>query len=360
MTASPGAIGAFELGIVLGILATATVALRFQARRETRTTLGADDYAVFVGLVFMLLFLVTSGMLVFNAGLGKHEVDLSALEDDLFGKVEFASELLYLFTMASAKISILLLYRRIFATRSFRIVTLIMGVVILAWCISSVLVTSFQCDPVAAAWNFHLTATCIDPVVFSLAIALTGVLTDFVVLFLPVHMIWKLHLPTRQKIVLSIVFLLGGFVCFASVMRIITLQALDNNDLPYTLLVSATWTLAEAELAVTCANLPLLRPIFPSKTKFIWLQSFIRNSFTKLSGSDQSNTGNTSNSGQELESLRNSRPRKHGSRFGYHTRAGSSGSDERSITTVEESRNADTTWLKDSSSASLERTTPVV
>ena len=112
--------------------------------------------------------------------------------------------------MASAKISILLLYRRIFTTRPFRIVTLAMGVVILAWCISSVLVTSFQCDPVAAVWNFNLEATCLDPVVFSLAIALTGVLTDLIVLFLPLHMIWKLHLPIRQKIVLSMVFLLGG------------------------------------------------------------------------------------------------------------------------------------------------------
>ena len=112
--------------------------------------------------------------------------------------------------MACAKISILLLYRRIFATRSFRIVALIMSAIVLAWCISSVLVTSFQCQPIAAVWNFNLPATCLDPVVFSLAIALTGVLTDVIVLFLPLHMIWKLHLPTRQKIVLSGVFLLGG------------------------------------------------------------------------------------------------------------------------------------------------------
>jgi len=112
--------------------------------------------------------------------------------------------------MAFAKISILLLYRRLFTTRTFRIVTVVMGGIVAAWCISSVLVTSFQCDPIAAVWNFNLQATCLDPVVFSLAVAVTGVLTDLIVLVLPLQVVWKLHLPTRQKLTLSAIFLLGG------------------------------------------------------------------------------------------------------------------------------------------------------
>ena len=62
MTASPRAIAAFELGIVLGVLATVTVVLRFLARRKARTALGADDYSILVGLALMFAFLVTSGM----------------------------------------------------------------------------------------------------------------------------------------------------------------------------------------------------------------------------------------------------------------------------------------------------------
>ena len=62
MTASSRAIAAFELGIVLGVLATVTVILRFLARRKARTALGADDYAILVGLAFMFAFLVASGM----------------------------------------------------------------------------------------------------------------------------------------------------------------------------------------------------------------------------------------------------------------------------------------------------------
>jgi len=62
MTASPHAIAAFKLGMVLAVLATTTVGLRFLAKRRTRMELGPDDWCVFVALVFMGGFMVTSGM----------------------------------------------------------------------------------------------------------------------------------------------------------------------------------------------------------------------------------------------------------------------------------------------------------
>jgi len=154
----------------------------------------------------------------------------------------------YLFTTALTKVSILLLYRRLF-TPFLQIATFVIGLIICAWCISGVLVTSFQCDPISAVWDFDLDATCIDPVAFSLAIALSGVLTDLIVLVLPLQMVWRLHLPIRKKLVLSAIFSLGGLyarepfpfafrsdsnvfsVCVASVMRIVSLNELDNDDL---------------------------------------------------------------------------------------------------------------------------------
>ena len=111
--------------------------------------------------------------------------------------------------MTLSKVSILLLYRRLF-TPFLQIPTMVIGLIICAWCIAGVLVTSFQCDPIAGVWNFELDATCIDPVAFTLAIALSGVLTDLIVLVLPLQMVWRLHLPIRQKLVLSVIFSLGG------------------------------------------------------------------------------------------------------------------------------------------------------
>jgi hypothetical protein len=111
--------------------------------------------------------------------------------------------------MAAVKVSILLLYRRLF-TPFLSIVTLVLGIIVVCWCVAGVLVTTFQCDPIAAVWDFKLDANCIDPVAFSLAIALSGVLADLIVLCLPLQMVWRLHLPTRQKLVLSMIFGLGG------------------------------------------------------------------------------------------------------------------------------------------------------
>jgi hypothetical protein len=161
----------------------------------------------------------------------------------------------YLFTTALTKVSILLLYRRLF-TPFLHIATLVVGLIICAWCISGVLVTSLQCDPISAVWDFELDADCIDPVAFSLAIALSGVLTDLIVLVLPLQMVWRLHLPIRKKLVLSVIFSLGSLyarepfpwafrrdsnffsVCVASVMRIVSLNELDGDDLSCTCLTA--------------------------------------------------------------------------------------------------------------------------
>ncbi|MCJ1250087.1 hypothetical protein MMC30_007313, partial [Trapelia coarctata] len=317
------ALQTFEVAVALGFLATVTVFARFVARRRTKTKFLADDYITLVAWVFMMGLIVNAGILVFNAGLGHHELFLTPDEDNLFGKAQFTIGLIYLFTMALAKVSILLLYRRLF-TPFLQISTMVIGLIICAWCISGVLVTSFQCDPIAAVWDFDLDATCIDPVAFSLAIALTGGLTDLIVLVLPLQVVWRLHLPIRQKLVLSVIFSLGGFVCIASVIRIVSLNELDNDDLSYTLPATATWSLVEANLALTCANLPLLRPLLPGKERFVRIRNFLKTNFGSVfsrsshdrsTNSGQSDTLYSSPRAQELKPLASAGSRMSGGRF---------------------------------------------
>jgi len=100
------ALRTFEVALTLGCLATVTVFLRFVARRRTKTKFLADDYVTVVAWIFMMGLIVNAGIrmssnppnytwmssdkyeVVFNGGLGHHEIFLSLEEDDLFGKVE--------------------------------------------------------------------------------------------------------------------------------------------------------------------------------------------------------------------------------------------------------------------------------
>ena len=50
---------------------------------------------------------------------------------------------------------------------------------------------------------------CFDFIYFYLAYAITDLITDVMILSLPVPMVWGLHMPTRRKVSVSCIFLLG-------------------------------------------------------------------------------------------------------------------------------------------------------
>ena len=111
-----------------------------------------------------------------------------------------------------AKISILMLYRRIFDTKAFRRKSLVVGVICLVWCMLAVCIDIFQCRPFNAAFDHELLFTyhCIDLQWFYWGITACSVGLDVVILCLPIYEVWMLKLSKQKKIMLSGIFLLGG------------------------------------------------------------------------------------------------------------------------------------------------------
>ena len=118
----------------------------------------------------------------------------------------------YSLTITLVKISILLLYRRIFTTAAFRLKSLVVGGVCIAWFLAALFAGIFQCAPFDMAFDLAMisTAHCEDIQVYYWGISASNVCLDLIVLSLPVHEIWKLQLPRVKKIELSGIFLLGG------------------------------------------------------------------------------------------------------------------------------------------------------
>ena len=130
-------------------------------------------------------------------------------------KGALASTILYPITITSTKISILLLYRRIFITPKFKLATSIVGAICVIWLMTAILGDLLQCRPIAGASELkgipYDHARCMNhPEVFFWFISLILLATDVIILCLPISMIWKLKMCIQQKIVLSAMFLLGG------------------------------------------------------------------------------------------------------------------------------------------------------
>ena len=121
-----------------------------------------------------------------------------------------AYEIIYFATLAATKLSILTFYTRLFPTRSFKLAARIMTGVVTAWLIATILVSVFSCNPVRAFWTHEPGSTCIVSEQFYIANAVPNIITDAVILALPIHMVWQLHTSKWERVALTFIFLLGS------------------------------------------------------------------------------------------------------------------------------------------------------
>lgn len=119
-------------------------------------------------------------------------------------------QIFYKFTIACTKISILLLYLRIFPGKLFRHLDYGLLFFVSAYAIASIVATVVQCNPLPAAWNHSASSKCINVKISWYFNGGADMLGDFLILLLPMRAIKNLHLPTRQKLGLIGIFALGG------------------------------------------------------------------------------------------------------------------------------------------------------
>ena len=120
----------------------------------------------------------------------------------------------------------------------------------MVWFIVAIFTNIFQCRPFRAAFDPELLPTkqCINTEVFLRGVTASNLCIDVVMLYMPLHMVWRLRLAVRQKVALSGIFLMGTVwdasnrrqyvyslinhsVCLAAAMRIIRVGNIQDEDL---------------------------------------------------------------------------------------------------------------------------------
>lgn len=143
-------------------------------------------------------------------GYGEHVTELSKPQLHLALKWFFIAQAPYKVAVCLYKISVVLFYKRIFVVKAFQTACWIVLGIVVSWGIAVIFATIFQCIPVAGAWDTSLNARCINTDAFWVGYAVSNVLTDVMVLSLPIPSILQLHLNIRERVLLLGVFLLGG------------------------------------------------------------------------------------------------------------------------------------------------------
>ena len=143
-------------------------------------------------------------------GGGTHLETISQPDQVRFLKSIYALNEIYISTTPAIKVAALLMYRRVFITPQFWKVTHALMALVAAWWLAETIAAIFLCIPVDRWWNRTPDAKCMSLRDFDLAFAIINITFDFVILLLPVNMVWRLQINNIQKAALTFVFLLGG------------------------------------------------------------------------------------------------------------------------------------------------------
>ncbi|KUI71833.1 hypothetical protein VM1G_08099 [Cytospora mali] len=190
-------------------------------------------------------------------------------------------------SLACAKASIVIFYRRIFRGKIFSIVSIILLILIALWGFGFFFGQLFDCFPIAANWDVfgkYPYAKCINPLPMYYSLAVTDMVIDLLILVFPQPLVWKLHMPMRKKIAVSLAFLLGAFTIGISAARVgffVQVGKLEGTDPDRTFFIAPTiyWTQLECAIAVICGCLPTLPIIFSE----ISLERALRSWASKIS-----------------------------------------------------------------------------
>ena len=80
---------------------------------------------------------------------------------------------------------------------------------VFGWWLSVILEQLLLCRPLPYNWNKRIDGSCGNLVAAYLGQSILALFTDVAVLVLPIPVIWRLHLPIRNRIVLIVTFGVG-------------------------------------------------------------------------------------------------------------------------------------------------------
>ncbi|KAI5921189.1 hypothetical protein F4810DRAFT_379542 [Camillea tinctor] len=251
------------------IPAAISLFFRLYGRWLTKSKFWWDDWTAIACFVTATTWLIILPIWI-SKGLGLHMTDIKGqtTEQILFDSklCLYVAEFIYAFALFFAKVSVLCLYWRLFKVADITLpIQILLGCTIL-WIILRTIIGIFHCIPVQYFWDTSIPGgyCAIDDRKFFIGSILAHVLTDIVVLSMPVFQVQKLNLPILQRLGVIVMFMFGIFTSAVGVIIIVISLNIDEKSNDYTWISTPIilWATVEVNLVNISANLPTMKPAF--------------------------------------------------------------------------------------------------
>ena len=128
----------------------------------------------------------------------------------------FPIAMTYNFVTLFTKASILVFYLRFSTSKRFNITVYSVLSLTVGYCLMSAFAVLYSCSPIQKNWNMMLEGTCINPNPWYGTIISINVLTDLIILLLPIWLLRPLQVGCVQKTAVAAILGTGGLYVPAS------------------------------------------------------------------------------------------------------------------------------------------------
>ncbi|OBS22986.1 hypothetical protein FPOA_09305 [Fusarium poae] len=249
------------LGFLFTCLASIFVILRFITRVCLVRNVGADDgFVILANLGTMGFLIAVMQQIRFGLGLPPNSKLLSPII-----QATTASVISYTICHLAIKLSIAFQCFRIFITPKARCLFIGLIVYFAIYGTLCLMLTVFTCYPVAKYWDESIPGKCLDNRALRYAFAGINIVNDLAILVAPMPFLRNLHIARRIKLILMGVFAAGAVACIIAIIRLHSLWSYSSVSIsqrPAKGVDIAMWSGLECNIAIMCACVPSLKPLF--------------------------------------------------------------------------------------------------
>ncbi|QKX53654.1 uncharacterized protein TRUGW13939_00733 [Talaromyces rugulosus] len=264
-------------------LMTFFVILRLYVRSRITRALWWDDLTAVLALLSQAAY---TGLVIQEGtlGLGTHAWDLTLAKALEFYKYAEPSAILTAPAIYFTKLTLLLLYLRLFSLNQGVNIGIWAGIV---FC--SIYYTIVFFLFIFVKDNHKLT-------LLTYSVAVIGVVSDVYIICLPLVAVTQLHLDTARKWRVATVFLTGLLGVVMSFLGCIYRFQFDIKDNTYSLLSIYIVNTVEVDIGIICTCLPVMAALFRNNMKKSWWLTSMRSLRTFLVRSTPSSTASSNKS----------------------------------------------------------------
>ncbi|KAJ5638743.1 hypothetical protein N7528_001133 [Penicillium herquei] len=251
--------------IIVGVglsLATLFLAMRIWTRARILSKFGWDDVSIIAAWVFSIATQAVCLCGYTYGGAGIHLWNVTVPMFTYFQKIILVAAVIYIPSLAFAKVGLIILYHRIMNRQPGYVLTLhVISAIICGYSIALMFALIFACTPIQKGWDSSITTGhCVNRSALYIATAAFNIASDLALIVVPIPLVMGLQMPRIQKWGLLAMFMVGCATFITSILRLQTLiPYLTATDVTYEIAPPQMWIYIEANLIIICPCLPFLR-----------------------------------------------------------------------------------------------------